>query len=68
MSGRLQERLTRTVKDLVDEVQFRFPVDRKAAQEYVADALARQTMVELVVRIVDRRLLEDGDDGNGGAS
>jgi hypothetical protein len=65
---RLNDRLTQTVRDLVDEVLFRFPVDCKEAQRLIADALVRQQTVELVVRIIDTTLLDDGQDTKRRAS
>lgn len=59
---RLNDRLTQTVRDLVDEVRFRFPVDCRQAQDLVADAIVRQPLIDLVVRIVDQTLLDDLQD------
>ena len=60
---RLQERLTKTVKDLVDEVMFRFSADSKEAQERVSEVLADQSLINAICVRVLIRSMEDGDGG-----
>jgi hypothetical protein len=59
MSGRLQEKLTDAVRGLVDEIMFRFPVSVSEAQRLLADALDANGLQQLVISIVDNKLVSE---------